>query len=145
MAKTVGDFIVDRLHQWGVKRMYGYPGDGINGMFGALNRAEGKIDFVQARHEEMAAFMASAYAKFTGELGVCIATSGPGASHLLTRLNDARLAHQPALTLVGRLGCRWSALFRRRCMWSRDQLQTDQRRPRGISWRSTSRTHRRCT
>ncbi|WP_414449767.1 thiamine pyrophosphate-requiring protein [Burkholderia sp. 22PA0099] len=98
---TVGDFIVERLAEWGVRRIYGYPGDGINGVFGALNRAEGKIDFVQARHEEMAAFMASAHAKFTGELGVCIATSGPGASHLITGLYDARLDHMPVLALVG--------------------------------------------
>ncbi|WP_233860362.1 thiamine pyrophosphate-requiring protein [Paraburkholderia sp. HD33-4] len=101
MATTVGDFIVDRLHHWGVKRMFGYPGDGINGVFGALNRAEGKIEFVQARHEEMAAFMASAHAKFTGELGVCIATSGPGASHLITGLYDARMDHMPVLAIVG--------------------------------------------
>ncbi len=78
MSETVGDFIVERLHAWGVRKMFGYPGDGINGVFGAMNRAKGKIEFIQARHEEMAAFMASAYAKFTGELGVCIATSGPG-------------------------------------------------------------------
>ncbi|MBB3287074.1 MULTISPECIES: thiamine pyrophosphate-requiring protein [unclassified Rhizobium] len=101
MAKTVGDFIVQRLYDWGVRRMFGYPGDGINGLFGALNRAEGKIEFIQARHEEMAAFMASAYAKFSGELGVCIATSGPGATHLVTGLYDARLDHQPVLALVG--------------------------------------------
>ncbi|MDK4718567.1 thiamine pyrophosphate-requiring protein [Rhizobium sp. CNPSo 3968] len=101
MAKTVGDFIVQRLYDWGVRRMFGYPGDGINGLFGALNRAEGKIEFIQPRHEEMAAFMASAYAKFSGELGVCIATSGPGATHLVTGLYDARLDHQPVLALVG--------------------------------------------
>ncbi len=101
MAKTVGDFIVERLHRWGIRRMYGYPGDGINGVFGALNRAEGKIEFVQARHEEMAAFMASAHAKFTGELGVCIATSGPGAAHLITGLYDARMDHMPVLAIVG--------------------------------------------
>lgn len=101
MAKTVGDFIVERLYDWGVRRMFGYPGDGINGLFGALNRAGGKIEFIQARHEEMAAFMASAYAKFSGELGVCIATSGPGATHLVTGLYDARLDHQPVLALVG--------------------------------------------
>jgi thiamine pyrophosphate-dependent acetolactate synthase large subunit-like protein len=83
MAQTVGDFFIERLYQWGVRRIYGYPGDGINGVFGALQRAEGKIEFIQARHEEMAAFMAAAHAKFTGELGVCIATSGPGASHLI--------------------------------------------------------------
>lgn len=101
MAQTVSDFIVQRLHQWGVRHMFGYPGDGINGVFGALNRADGKIGFVQARHEEMAAFMATAYAKFSGELGVCIATSGPGASHLITGLYDALLDHQPVLAIVG--------------------------------------------
>ncbi|MBV9752786.1 MAG: thiamine pyrophosphate-requiring protein, partial [Hyphomicrobiales bacterium] len=84
MPQTVGDFVVSRLHAWGVRRIFGYPGDGINGVFGALNRANGAIEFVQARHEEMAAFMATAHAKFSGELGVCIATSGPGASHLVT-------------------------------------------------------------
>ncbi|HEY1561553.1 MAG TPA: thiamine pyrophosphate-requiring protein [Caulobacteraceae bacterium] len=101
MAQTVGDFLVERLHAWGVRRIFGYPGDGINGVFGALNRAKGKIEFIQARHEEMAAFMASAYAKFSGELGVCIATSGPGASHLLTGLYDARLDHMPVLAIAG--------------------------------------------
>ena len=101
MSKTVGDFIVERLHAWGVRKIFGYPGDGINGVFGALNRADGKIEFIQARHEEMAAFMASAYAKFTGELGVCIATSGPGASHLITGLYDARLDHMPVLAIAG--------------------------------------------
>jgi pyruvate dehydrogenase (quinone) len=101
MAKTVSDYFVERLHAWGVRVMFGYPGDGINGVFGALNRAGGKIRFIQARHEEMAAFMASAYAKFTGELGVCIATSGPGASHLVTGLYDARLDHMPVLAITG--------------------------------------------
>ncbi len=101
MSQTVGDFIVQRLHQWGVRHIFGYPGDGINGVFGALNRADGKVRFIQARHEEMAAFMASAYAKFSGRLGVCIATSGPGASHLTTGLYDALLDHQPVLAIVG--------------------------------------------
>src|SRR3954452_11125049 len=101
MSQTVGDFIVQRLHAWGVRNIFGYPGDGINGVFGALNRAEGKIRFAQARHEEMAAFMACAYAKFSGRLGVCIATSGPGASHLVTGLYDALLDHQPVLAIVG--------------------------------------------
>ena len=101
MTMTVGDFLVERLSEWGVTRIFGYPGDGINGVFGALNRAKGKIEFVQARHEEMAAFMASAHAKFTGELGVCIATSGPGAAHLLTGLYDARMDHMPVLAIVG--------------------------------------------
>ncbi len=101
MTTTVGDFLVERLSQWGVTRIFGYPGDGINGVFGALSRAQGKIEFIQARHEEMAAFMASAHAKFTGELGVCIATSGPGASHLITGLYDARMDHMPVLAIVG--------------------------------------------
>lgn len=101
MSQTVSDFIVQRLHQWDVRHIFGYPGDGINGVFGALHRAEGKIGFVQARHEEMAAFMATAYAKFSGKLGVCIATSGPGASHLMTGLYDALLDHQPVLAIVG--------------------------------------------
>ncbi|MDQ0562429.1 pyruvate dehydrogenase (quinone) [Rhizobium mesoamericanum] len=101
MSQTVGDFVVSRLYAWGVRRIFGYPGDGINGVFGALNRADGKIEFVQARHEEMAAFMASAHAKFTGDLGVCIATSGPGATHLITGMYDARADHQPLLAIVG--------------------------------------------
>ncbi|MFL6608064.1 MAG: thiamine pyrophosphate-requiring protein [Pseudomonas sp.] len=101
MSMTVGDFLVERLYEWGVRRIYGYPGDGINGVFGALNRARGKIRFIQARHEEMAAFMACAHAKFTGELGVCIATSGPGASHLITGLYDARMDHMPVLAISG--------------------------------------------
>ena len=101
MSQTVGDFLVQRLQQWGVRHVFGYPGDGINGVFGALNRADGKVRFIQARHEEMAAFMASAYAKFSGRLGVCIATSGPGASHLTTGLYDALLDHQPVLAIVG--------------------------------------------
>jgi pyruvate dehydrogenase (quinone) len=101
MAPTVGDFLVQRLQQWGVRHIFGYPGDGINGVFGALNRADGKVRFIQARHEEMAAFMASAYAKFSGRLGVCIATSGPGASHLTTGLYDALMDHQPVLAIVG--------------------------------------------
>src|SRR6202012_3481330 len=100
MAQTVGDFIVERLHAWGVRKIFGYPGDGINGVFGALQRADGAIEFIQARHEEMAAFMACAYAKFTGELGVCIATSGPGASHLVTGLYDARLDHMPVRAIA---------------------------------------------
>ncbi|MEY9108288.1 pyruvate dehydrogenase (quinone) [Bradyrhizobium yuanmingense] len=101
MSQTVSDFIIQRLHQWGVRHIFGYPGDGINGVFGAMNRAGGNIGFVQARHEEMAAFMATAYAKFSGQLGVCIATSGPGASHLVTGLYDALLDHQPVLAIVG--------------------------------------------
>jgi pyruvate dehydrogenase (quinone) len=99
---TVGHFFWERLHQWGVRCVFGYPGDGINGLLGGLQRfGTDKIRFVQVRHEEMAAFMASAYAKFTGELGVCIATSGPGASHLITGLYDARLDHMPVLAIAG--------------------------------------------
>jgi pyruvate dehydrogenase (quinone) len=100
-SSIVSDFLVDRLYSWGVRRIFGYPGDGINGVFGALNRAKGKIEFVQARHEEMAAFMAAAHAKFTGELDVCIATSGPGATHLITGLYDARMDHMPVLAIAG--------------------------------------------
>jgi pyruvate dehydrogenase (quinone) len=84
-----------------VRRIYGYPGDGINGIVGALDRADGAIEFVQARHEELAAFMACAHAKFTGEVGVCLATSGPGAIHLLNGLYDAKLDHQPVVAIVG--------------------------------------------
>ncbi|MFL5297039.1 MAG: thiamine pyrophosphate-requiring protein [Phenylobacterium sp.] len=101
MRQTVGDFLIERLHTWGVRRIFGYPGDGVNGVLGALRRAEGKIEFVQVRHEEMAAFMACAYAKFTGELGVCLSTGGPGASHLITGLYDAKLDHMPVLAIAG--------------------------------------------
>jgi pyruvate dehydrogenase (quinone) len=96
----VSDFVVQRLHQWGVRRIFGYPGDGINGVLGALRRA-GTIEFVQVRHEEMAAFMAVGHAKFTGELGVCLSTGGPGATHLLTGLYDAKLDHVPVLAICG--------------------------------------------
>jgi pyruvate dehydrogenase (quinone) len=101
MSHTASDFLVNRLHEWGVRRIYGYPGDGINGVVGALDRARDKIHFVQARHEELAAFMACAHAKFTGEVGVCMATSGPGAIHLLNGLYDALLDHQPVVAIVG--------------------------------------------
>ena len=96
----VGDFVVERLHAWGVRRIYGYPGDGINGVIGALQRA-GNIEFIQVRHEEMAAFMAVAHAKFTGELGVCLSTGGPGATHLITGLYDGKLDHAPVLAICG--------------------------------------------
>jgi pyruvate dehydrogenase (quinone) len=101
MSQTVGDFFWHRLHEWGVNTIFGYPGDGINGLLGALNRTKGQFKFVQVRHEEMAAFMASAYAKFTGEVGVCMATSGPGASHLITGLYDARMDHMPVMAIAG--------------------------------------------
>ncbi|MES2184055.1 MAG: thiamine pyrophosphate-requiring protein [Pseudomonadota bacterium] len=101
MAVTVGDFLIDRLHQWGVRRIFGYPGDGINGIMGALGRSGGTLEFVQTRHEELAAFMACAHAKFTGEVGVCLATSGPGAIHLLNGLYDAKADHQPVVAIIG--------------------------------------------
>src|SRR5205807_1026614 len=95
------DFLLERLAENGVRRIYGYPGDGINAIIGALERHKDKIEFVQVRHEEMAAFMASAHAKWTGEVGVCLATSGPGAIHLLNGLYDAKLDHQPVMAIVG--------------------------------------------
>jgi pyruvate dehydrogenase (quinone) len=101
MADNVADFLLERLRDWGVQQIYGYPGDGINGILGALNRAGNSPQFIQARHEEMAAFMATGHAKFTGRVGVCLATSGPGAIHLLNGLYDAKLDHQPVLAIVG--------------------------------------------
>jgi pyruvate dehydrogenase (quinone) len=101
MPDTVGDFLVARLGEWGIRRIYGFPGDGINGILGALNRAGDAIEFIQVRHEEMAAFMACGHAKFSGEVGVCLATSGPGAIHLLNGLYDAKLDHQPVVAIVG--------------------------------------------
>jgi pyruvate dehydrogenase (quinone) len=101
VADKVADFLIARLHEWGVRRIYGYPGDGINGIMGALGRARDRIEFVQVRHEEMSAFMACGHAKFTGEVGVCLATSGPGAIHLLNGLYDAKLDRQPVVAIVG--------------------------------------------
>ena len=101
MSESVSEFVWNRLHAWGVRRIFGYPGDGINGLVGALDTMRDKFEFVQVRHEEMAAFMASAHAKFTGELGVCLATSGPGAAHLINGLYDARMDHMPVLAIVG--------------------------------------------
>src|SRR4051812_28068195 len=101
MAEKVGDYLVRRLRDWGVQRIYGYPGDGINGIIGALERAKNEPRLIQVRHEEMAAFMACAHAKFTGQLGVCLATSGPGAIHLLNGLYDAQMDRQPVLAIVG--------------------------------------------
>ncbi len=98
---TCSDFVIERLGEWGVTRIFGYPGDGINGMLGALDRARERMQFVQVRHEEMAAFMACGHAKFTGEVGVCLATSGPGAIHLLNGLYDARMDHAPVVAIVG--------------------------------------------
>src|SRR5947207_11932018 len=101
MTETASDFLIKRINEWGLKRIYGYPGDGINGIMGALDRANGAVEYVQVRHEEMAAFMACAHAKFTGEVGICLATSGPGAIHLLNGLYDAKMDHAPVVALVG--------------------------------------------
>jgi pyruvate dehydrogenase (quinone) len=101
MAITTSDYLVQRLYDWGVRRVYGYPGDGINGVMGALGRFHERMEFIQARHEEEAAFMACGHAKFTGEVGICIATSGPGAIHLLNGLYDAKMDHQPVVAIVG--------------------------------------------
>jgi pyruvate dehydrogenase (quinone) len=101
MAITVAEFVWHRLHEWGLKRVYGYPGDGVGGLDLALERARDTIEYVQVRHEEMAAFMASAHAKFTGEVGLCYATSGPGAIHLLNGLYDAKMDHVPVVAIVG--------------------------------------------
>ena len=101
MAQLIADFVLERLTEWGVRRIYGYPGDGINAFLGAFDRAGGEPEFIQVRHEEMAAFMACGHAKFTGEVGVCLATSGPGAIHLLNGLYDAKLDRQPVVAIVG--------------------------------------------
>ncbi len=98
---NVSDQLLARLKAWGVRYVYGYPGDGINGIMGAFNRDDQGIRFIQARHEEMAAFMACGHAKFSDEVGVCLATSGPGAIHLLNGLYDAKLDHVPVVAIVG--------------------------------------------
>jgi pyruvate dehydrogenase (quinone) len=101
MTTKVADYVLDRIREWGVHRVFAYPGDGINGLLGAFDRADGDPEFIQPRHEEMGAFMACAHAKFTGEVGCCMATSGPGAVHLLNGLYDAKLDHQPVVAIVG--------------------------------------------
>ncbi|MDT5204797.1 MAG: hypothetical protein QOD34_1433 [Mycobacterium sp.] len=101
MPETVGDVLLGRLRDWGVEQVFGYPGDGINGLLAAWRRADNKPQFVQARHEEMSAFEAVGYAKFSGKVGVCAATSGPGAVHLLNGLYDAKLDHVPVVAIVG--------------------------------------------
>jgi pyruvate dehydrogenase (quinone) len=101
VSQTVGEFFAKRLTEWGIKTIFGYPGDGINGVLRGLREGGDKFQFVQARHEEMAAFMASAYAKFSGEMGVCLATGGPGAIHLITGLYDAKSDHMPVLAITG--------------------------------------------
>jgi pyruvate dehydrogenase (quinone) len=102
MSQNVAHFLLNRVHdEWDVTRIYGYPGDGINGLIGAFHQVGDKIAFTQTRHEEIAAFAATAHAKYTGEVGVCMATSGPGAIHLLNGLYDAKLDHQPVVAIVG--------------------------------------------
>src|SRR5216684_7486500 len=101
MTKTTSDVLVERLIDWGVRVVFGLPGDGINGIMEALRTRQDRISFIQVRHEESAAFMACGYAKYTGRLGVCLATSGPGAIHLLNGLYDAKLDGQPVLAITG--------------------------------------------
>ena len=101
MAKTVADLLIERLIDWGVDTIFGFPGDGINGIFEALRTHQDKIRFIQVRHEEAAAFAACGYAKYTGRLGVCLATSGPGGIHLLNGLYDAKCDGQPVLAITG--------------------------------------------
>ncbi|WP_103353406.1 thiamine pyrophosphate-requiring protein [Amycolatopsis sp. CA-128772] len=101
MSQTVGDYLLQRLREWGVEQVFAYPGDGINGIVASFGKADNQPRFVQARHEEMAAFSAVGYAKFSGKVGVCMATSGPGAIHLLNGLYDAKLDHVPVVAIVG--------------------------------------------
>ena len=101
MSKKVSDLLVDRLVEWGVDTIFGFPGDGVDGMFEALRTHQDKLKFIQVRHEEAAAFAACGYAKFSGRLGVCIATSGPGGIHLLNGLYDAKCDGQPVLAITG--------------------------------------------
>src|ERR1044071_8176492 len=101
MAKTAADVLIEGLIDWGVSVVFGLPGDGINGVMEALRKNQDRISFVQVRHEESAAFMACAHAKWTGKLGVCLATSGPGGTHLLTGLYDAKLDQAPVLAITG--------------------------------------------
>src|SRR3954467_6067899 len=98
---TVADELLSRLREWGVEQVFGYPGDGINGILGAFSRADDQPRFIQSRHEEMSAFEAVGFAKFGDRPGVCLATSGPGAIHLLNGLYDAKLDHVPVVAIVG--------------------------------------------
>ena len=130
---NVSEFVWHRLSEWGLKRVYGYPGDGVGGLDVALEKAKDIMEYVQVRHEEMAAFMASAHAKFTGQVGLCYATSGPGAIHLLNGLYDAKMDHVPVVALVGqqaRQRDRRAAISRKSIC--RRFSRTSQR----ISWRS---------
>src|SRR6185437_8852177 len=118
MSNNVSDFLLHRLTEWGIERLYGFPGDGINGLMGALDRTGDKFKLVRARHEEMCAFMACAHAKFTGEVGVCMATSGPGAIHFLTGFTKAKLAPHPVVpSSASRRARRSAASTSRRSIW----------------------------
>lgn len=99
--QEVSDYLLERLRSWGVEHVFGYPGDGINGILAAFGRADNRPTFIQSRHEEMSAFEAVGYAKFTDRVGICMATSGPGAIHLLNGLYDAKLDHVPVVAIVG--------------------------------------------
>src|SRR3954470_3439584 len=101
MAQTGGDILIDTIRHWGVEVIFGLPGDGINGIMEAIRTRQDRIRFIQVRHEEAAALMACAYAKFTGRLGVCLATSGPGGIHLLNGLYDAKMDGAPVLAITG--------------------------------------------
>src|SRR6059036_1827064 len=101
MAKNTAELLVERLIEWGVETIFGFPGDGVNGIFEALRTNQDKIRFIQVRHEEAAAFAACGYAKYSGRLGVCLATSGPGGIHLLNGLYDAKCDQQPVLAITG--------------------------------------------
>src|ERR687886_1028027 len=112
MSKNVAQFMLERLSEWGVKRVYGYPGDGINALLGAFHEVGDEIEFVQTSHEVLASYAATAHAKLTDEVGVCMATSGPGAIQLLNGLYDAKLDHRPAVAIIGQqvrmaLGSDW--------------------------------------
>src|SRR5438093_6189689 len=113
MAQTVAEYMLERLHRdWGVERVFGYPGDGISGFMGAFHELGNEPEFIQVRHEVIGSFAATAHSKFTGEVGVCIATSGPGAVQLLNGLYDAKLDHQPVVAILGQqkrvsLGSDW--------------------------------------
>lgn len=116
--RNVADYLLERLRAWNVEHVFAYAGDGINGILAAWGRADNHPRFVQARHEEMCAFEAVGYAKFSGRVGVCMATSGPGAIHLLNGLYDAKLDHVPVVAIAGRpTGARWAAPISRRWTW----------------------------
>src|SRR3954468_24270060 len=101
MATTAADILIETLTEWGVEVIFGLPGDGINGIMEALRKRQDKVRFIQVRHEESAAFMACAHAKYSGKIACCLATSGPGGIHLLNGLYDAKLVSQPVLAITG--------------------------------------------